>query len=115
MDNPYNAPNSKVLTENEKVIDLLVRFKQQMKVVNMLRQEGMGYEEARSVVAENVKSAQKVLAKKNRFWKITAWLLIFSGTVLPVITYLGGHLTFVSAAPLFGGLYCFRLCDKIKF
>jgi len=115
MEDPYTTPITRVVTENEKVIELLVRFKHQMKVVNMLRQDGMEFSEAQSIVTQNVKSAQAILNKKNRFWQIAAWILIFSGTVLPIITYVNGHLTFVSAAPLFGGLYCLRMCDKIKF
>ena len=63
----------------------------------------------------NAGSRESLVDKKNRLWQIAAWILIFSGTVLPIITYVNGHLTFVSAAPLFGGLYCLRMCDKIKF
>ena len=109
------APHSMVVEEDEKVIDLLVRFKHQMKVVNMLRQDGMEFDKAQRVVSQNVKTAQKILNKSNRHWFIFGWILIFSGTVLPIITFLGGRFTIFSAAPLMGGLYCLRLCDKIKY
>ena len=61
MENPYLTPKTRVCPQNERVIDLLVEYKHQMKVLNMLRQEGMAYDEARSVVAESVELAQAEL------------------------------------------------------
>ena len=43
MGNPYTSPETIVSNENIRVVELLVRYKYQLKVVNMLRAEGMDY------------------------------------------------------------------------
>lgn len=115
MKNPYEAPKTRILTENEKVIELLVLFQHQMKVINMLRQDGMETDKARRIVSQHVKPAQAILNKKNRLWQIVAWILTITGVGLPILTFLAGSMTIFSIAPFFAGLYCFRRCKKIKF
>ena len=121
MENPYDSPKTyvKPIPKNHrvdpKIINQLILFKSQMRVISLLRQDGMEYEDAREIVEAHAGKAQAILDQKNLGWKIVAWLLLFTGTVLPVIVYLSGHLSIVSTAPLFGALYCFRRCEKIKF
>ncbi len=115
MENPFVSPESGIVNDDEKVVALLVEHPQQMKVINILREEGMEYSDAKDIVANNVKPAQAILNKTNIFWKIPAWICILTGTIVPVITYLGGQLTIFSVGPLFLGLFCFNMCKKIRF
>jgi len=113
MENPYLTPKTRVIPQNEKVIDFLVESRHQMKVLNILRQEGMGYDEARNVIAENVEFAQAVLDKKNFWWTLIGWIFMFSGAILPVASLIYGYMALIFTLFLFAGLYCLKQCKKI--
>jgi len=120
MGNPYTSPETIVSNENIRVVELLVRYKYQLKVVNMLRAEGMDYEDARRLVSNNVQAAQSALDLDNRFWKIAAIIfLVLSMTLLFLIIYHSAYIHYIAVGFLClfagGSVTAFRRCEKIKF
>jgi len=120
MANPYSTPETRITNEDDRVIELLVRFKHQMKVVNMLRQDGMEFSDAQATVGLNVKAAQAALDKMYRAWKITGiTFLMLAGIALALIVYFSLYLSFISIGVLClfaaGSVTSFRRCEKIKF
>lgn len=100
-----------------KVIGLLVRYKHNLKVVNMLCQEGLDYKDAQLAVNQNMKPAQKVLNGHafNRFWLLMELLFYVGGAVANVWLFFEGYLSLVLIAGcLFTGWWSFHLRDKIK-
>ena len=81
MENPYALPKSHVLFEDPKVVELLINYRNQKKVLNMLLREGMSYDVATKLVHENNYPAQVILNKRRRLWKLGA-LIFHSASML---------------------------------
>lgn len=59
--NPYQSPKTRVSNEDDKVTELLLRYKRKLKVVNMLRQDGMTHAEAMNTVNQFTPIAQSMI------------------------------------------------------
>lgn len=114
--NPFKAPKSRVLNDDDKVIELLLRFKNQMKVMNMLRAEGLTADEAKAKVESNAKVAKSMLAKREMGRTIAGWFLIILGVLGPLYTWFAlGYFYVWAIAPIGLGLYILQGRDKITY
>jgi len=84
MENPYVLPMSEVLLEDSKVIELLINYRNEKKVINVLHSQGMSYSVATKLVRENIYSAQAILNKKRILWML-AYLFFFSASMLLIL------------------------------
>ena len=72
----YATPSTKVVSDDEKVVGQLCLFLSQLKVVNLLRQDGMSYDDAKALVETNVAEANRILRKKNLIWNLLGYLFV---------------------------------------
>lgn len=114
--NPFAAPKTRLVSEDEKVIELLLRFKNQMKVMNMLRAEGMTADEATAKVRANAEEAKRRLARKEMGRTVAGYFFIALGVIGPLVTwFVLGFMYIWAVLPIGLGLYLLQGRDKITY
>ena len=115
----YATPSTKVVSDDEKVVGQLCLFLSQLKVVNLLRQDGMSYDDAKALVETNVAEANRILRKKNLIWNILGYLFLLPIAWMLVMMGVYGFISVkaVLLVAILGAISWkfFSLRDKIKF
>ncbi len=115
----YATPSTKVVSDDEKVVGQLCLFLSQLKVVNLLRQDGMSYDDAKALVETNVAEANRILRKKNLIWNLLGYLFLLPIAWMLVMMGVYGFISVkaVLLVAILGAISWkfFSLRDKIKF
>ena len=115
----YATPSTKVVSDDEKVVGQLCLFLSQLKVVNLLRQDGMSYDDAKALVETNVAEANRILRQKNLTWNLLGYLFLLPIAWMLVMMGVYGFISVkaVLLVAILGAISWkfFSLRDKIKF